>query len=384
MKIVITRFESTLIPDGVNTFIFELSAALVRKGHEVCVVSGWGLPPYRNQEEVRRLFDIDVVPEIHYLKRGQFGSRVEGVLYWLIYGNRFLREVEPDVVIMNGVVPCWSRGVRIVVSHGLRTSGSFTIVHRAYDFVMYRVVGSLVAVSQTLKQEIERELGITDITVIPVGLDTRRYSPLPKNQREQAILHVGTRSVKNLATTLRAFRILSKEIQEVKLYVTGSDAAQYRDLVENEVRDKVFFLGVIPKWRLRALYSRVLAISAPSFYEAFPYTILEAFASGTPVVGSNAIPEELLIDGYNGYRIQPPENYRALAERLLDLLLEDSKWRFMSSNARATALNYDIQKIAEAYLALVHRLQSYDERQHQKLRGQALFTGFFRRSGSNG
>ena len=329
---------------------------MLEKGHEVRVVSGYELSPHRDREEVRRLFDVDPVPEIYYLKVGRFGSDVEEVLYWLVRGCRLLRRLEPDAVIMNGVVPCWSPRARVVVCHGLRTLGSYPVAQRVYNFVMYRAVGPLVAVSRALKREIERELGITDVTVIPVGLDTRRYRPLPRERRELAVLHVGTRPVKNLKTTLRAFEALSKEVPGVRLYVTGGDASRYRDLVRDEVRDRVSFLGVVPERELRALYSRVLAVSAPSFYEAFPYAALEAFASGTPIVGSEAIPEEVLIDGYNGYRIRSPEDHRALAERLAELILEDSRWRYMSSNARATALAYDIRRVAEAYLALIRGL----------------------------
>jgi len=325
---------------------------MVKKGHEVHIVSGCG---YRAHEEIFRLFDVDVVPEIHYVKRGRFRSRVEEVMYWFIHGNRLLRNLKPDIVIMNGVVPCWPSRVRIIVCHGLKTGGSYLITQKMYNNIMYRVMGSLVAVSLPLKQEIASELGITDATAVPIGLDAAKYSSLPLEQRERAILHVGTRPVKNLPTTLKAFETISKKIPEAKLYITGGDIAQYQDLVKNEIKGRVRFLGIISKRKLRVLYSKVVAVSAPSFYESFSYATLEAFASGTPVAGSEAIPNDLLLDGYNGYWIKSPEDYETLANKLLDLLLNDSKWRSMSSNAKATASNYDIPKIAEAYLSLARR-----------------------------
>jgi glycosyltransferase involved in cell wall biosynthesis len=163
---------------------------------------------------------------------------------------------------------------------------------------------------------------------------------------------VGTRPVKNLSTTIKAFEIVSEKIPEAKLYVTGSDAERLEQ-VTNETKDRVFFLGILSKKELRSLYSKIMVVSAPSFYEAFPYGTLEAFASGTPVVGSRAIPPELLVDGQNGYRMTSPENHIELADRIMELLLNKSRWECMSYNAKGEALKYDIQNIVEAYLHLV-------------------------------
>lgn len=353
IKAVITRAWSALFPDGVNTFIFELGAAMIRKNVEVHVVSG--CEPYAHKSDISYLFDIDEVPEVHSLKKGKFRSRIDEVMWWLARGTSILRKLEPDVTIVNGAVPCRPPGVRIIVCHGLKTSGSYSVAQKLYDCLMYRAMGSLVAVSQHLKREITSELGITGVTVIPIGLDTRRYSSTLLDRRELSILHVGTRSVKNLSTTLKAFEIISKKIPEAKLYIVGSDIVQHQNLIKNELKDKVRFLGVIARRDLRDLYSKVRVVSVPSLYETFSYATLEAFASGTPVVGSEAIPKELLIDHYNGYRIASPKNYRECADKLQDLLLDDSIWRSLSLNARATASYYDIQKIAEEYLNIARK-----------------------------
>ena len=351
IRVVITRAWSALFPDGVNTFVFELGAAMIRKDIEVHIVSGCG--SYAHDSEISHLFDVDEIPEIHYVKKGKFRSSVEEVMYWLANGTSVLRSLEPDITIMNGVVPCWPPGVRIIVCHGLKTRGSYRMSHKLYDYFMYRAMGSLVAVSQRLRKEIESELRLTNINVIPIGLDTQRYFSLPLDSREPAILHVGTSAVKNLSTTIKAFTIISKKIPEVKLYIAGRKESQYQNLIKDEIKDRVFFLGTIPRQELRLLYPKVVVVSAPSFYESFHYVSLEAFASGTPVVGSEAIPKVLLVDHYNGYRITSPENYLELADKLLEPFLDDSKWRFLSLNAKATASNYDIAKIAEEYLHMI-------------------------------
>jgi hypothetical protein len=124
-----------------------------------------------DNSEASYLFDVSEVPEIHYLKKGSFKNSVEEVMCWFLYGTCVLRDLKPDITIMNGVVPCWSPGIRIVVSHGLRTGGHYPLTQKLYDFLMYRMKGPVVAVSQPLKKEILRELGFGTVKVIPIGLD---------------------------------------------------------------------------------------------------------------------------------------------------------------------------------------------------------------------
>jgi glycosyltransferase involved in cell wall biosynthesis len=49
----------------------------------------------------------------------------------------------------------------------------------------------------------------------------------------------------------------------------------------------------------------------PSKYEGFPFTTIEAMACGTPVVVSNAVPEEVIINNFNGIKANSfnPEDY---------------------------------------------------------------------------
>jgi glycosyltransferase involved in cell wall biosynthesis len=355
MRIVITRASSAFFLDGVNTFIFELSAALVKKGHEVHIISG--CCNYVHQK-VSNLFDLDVVPAIHFLKRGHFKNNMEEIINWTIHSRRLINKLEPDAIIMNGVVPCITSHIRISVCHGLKAKGYLPPAQKLYDYIMYRTADSIVAVSEPLKKEIASELGIKNAIVIPIGLNVKNIPQCSYEQRKKAILHVGTNNVKNLPTTLKAFKILLSKMPEVELYIVGKSIDQYRKFITSDMKNKVHFFGFLTRPNLMSLCSNVAVVSAPSLYEAFSYTVLEAFSSATPVVGSSAIPEDLLVDGYNGYRTASPDDYQTLALRLFELLSNDSKWRYMSSNARATALNYDILTVAQAYINLIHELHA--------------------------
>jgi glycosyltransferase involved in cell wall biosynthesis len=61
------------------------------------------------------------------------------------------------------------------------------------------------------------------------------------------------------------------------------------------------------------------ALILPSSYEGFSYITIEAMACGTPVVVSNSIPEEVVINNFNGIRMNSfnPKPYANVLEKSL-------------------------------------------------------------------
>jgi len=60
--------------------------------------------------------------------------------------------------------------------------------------------------------------------------------------------------------------------------------------------------GIYEKAKAELLAS-VKALILPSSGETFSYTVLEAMASGTPPVASSAVPSDVVIDGFDGVRV---------------------------------------------------------------------------------
>lgn len=79
--------------------------------------------------------------------------------------------------------------------------------------------------------------------------------------------------------------------------------------------------------------------------------MLEAQASGTPVVVGPGVPDEALVSGRTGFKVVSfdPRDY---AEKLRILLDNESLWKNMSSEARRYAENFDHVKIAKRYVKL--------------------------------
>jgi glycosyltransferase involved in cell wall biosynthesis len=95
-------------------------------------------------------------------------------------------------------------------------------------------------------------------------------------------------------------------------------------------------LGALPADQVMAEMAGALALVLPSiWYENFPRTLVEAFASGLPVIASNlGAMAELVDDGRTGLLFEPG-SAEALAERLRWALAHPQRLRQMGENARA-------------------------------------------------
>jgi glycosyltransferase involved in cell wall biosynthesis len=216
----------------------------------------------------------------------------------------------------------------------------------------YRRCARIVVTCSELRVSIAKELIVRpdSITVIPTCIDPRAFAGVPAERREPAILHIGTASYKNPLATIDAFaRMQSK----AKLYMTGKPTPAMTALVAQlpaGVAQRIVFPGYIDAAELRRLLGTVRAVSVPSDYNvpvASP-TVLESLASGTPVVGSPSISQDVLVGDVNGFRIDPRDP--STAARCYDRLLSDDVfWNSMSTGAVQRARLFDSRAVAAAY-----------------------------------
>jgi D-inositol-3-phosphate glycosyltransferase len=218
------------------------------------------------------------------------------------------------------------------------------------------------------------------VTVIPPGVDTSHFYPIPVDEARQfiglaadarMILFVGRiEPLKGVSTLIQAVACLRlKNLKEpVHLAVIGGDPEAAPAEISEEmvhlqklcddltVGKMVVFLGKRGQDTLPYYYSAAEVVVMPSHYESFGIVALEAMACGTPVIASQVGGLAFLVqDGVTGYTI-PAEDHDALCDRLTGILGDESLRQQMGRNAAKYARNYDWEKIAKQIVGVYEEL----------------------------
>jgi alpha-1,3-rhamnosyl/mannosyltransferase len=188
---------------------------------------------------------------------------------------------------------------------------------------------AIITISEFSKKEIIDLLNLNAerVYVTALGVD-RNFNPGDsqlKGLPSRYILFLGNLEPrKNLRTLLAAFRSLPREVQNIyHLVIAGAEAwhtrefkGEFHNLDEN---GKVILTGYFPQKFLPDLYRGASLFVYPSFYEGFGLPVLEAMASGVPVIASNttSLPE---VVGDAGVVVNPHDvdELRGAMVRILD------------------------------------------------------------------
>jgi glycosyltransferase involved in cell wall biosynthesis len=188
-----------------------------------------------------------------------------------------------------------------------------------------------VAISALVKASFQHHYGFPDLPVIPNGIPVEEYTPdaarraqwrLREGFPAEAILVVavaGFRPEKNLSLLIEAFSGLL-EVYPVHLLLVGSgeEEQSLRQLVAQRGQThRIHFLGV--RADIADILNAADIFALSSRWEGTPMAILEAMASGLPVVSTavGGVPE-LVDDGRTGL-LTPPEDANALRAALQTL-----------------------------------------------------------------
>lgn len=223
----------------------------------------------------------------------------------------------------------------------------------------------ITVVSKDLKTELEKRYNVKDVEIIPMGCDIKKFSP--DNRREdcfdknkKTILFVGRLAEKKGAKYL----IKAMKNIDANLVIVG-DGPEKDNLVKyaQVVKEKVTFVGPKNKTELATMYASCDLFCVPSIIakdgdkDGLPVALVEAMASGAPVVGSNIGGiGEIIEDGKNGYLVRP-KDVEELSEKINKLLSDEDTRKMMSKNARETALKYDFEEIGKQYRDLFESIQ---------------------------
>jgi len=232
------------------------------------------------------------------------------------------------------------RGRRVIlhVHSGWVERWITSAARRLYARAMLAGANRIVTMSNQSAAAIVAAIGRRRVTVLDNWVDLDAFSPATGSDRIPRIVFAGLLTPrKGLGDLLRACATLADEGVDHELLIAGGTPDEGADAEEDVRRipcPTARYLGALPHEQMAALYREADIFCLPSWWEAMPLSILEAMASGLPVVATEVgdIPR-LVDDGVTGVLV-PPQNPDALAAALRELARDTERRRQMGKAGR--------------------------------------------------
>ena len=217
---------------------------------------------------------------------------------------------------------------------------------------VWRNAAAVIANSGGLKELALKTDRAAKIGVIYNGVNIKDFAQRDNRENENIVILTVARLIKRkgIDDLIRAVPAIVKGHQNIKVKIIGEGnmGAELKALAEKlKVSEYIEFLGYVPHNEISNYYSTSDVFVLPSRNEGMSNTVLEAMASGLPVITTDTGGTRELIDG-NGI-IVPSEDSDVISEAVLRLI-NDHKLRVSRGmKSRKIAENMSWKKVADAY-----------------------------------
>ncbi|MCX7956694.1 MAG: glycosyltransferase family 4 protein [Endomicrobia bacterium] len=374
---------------GISKVVAEVSERLAKLGHEVHVyTSKWIVTEnYNIKFHKVPIFDIGLLDKLGLKKLNKL---VKGISF-LIF-SRFINCSGYDIVHIHGdsllkadVVTahsCHKEWLRIS-KQVAKTPGEWAM--KNLNPHHWRILFTektnykegnykrIVALTSQIKKEIVEHYDVPEenIVIIPNGINLEEFSP--KNREiyfeeirqkfnisfnDIVLLFVGYEfKRKGLRYVIEALGLLNRE--KVKLLIVGDDnIIPYFKLAKRlGVFEKIIFVG--RQKEINKFYAASDIFVFPTMYEAFPLVVIEAMASGLPVITTKAAGvNEFIKNAEEGFLLDNYYDSELLAYYISILVNDESLRKRVGEKARKTAESFSWDIIAEKYSQIYQQIIS--------------------------
>lgn len=337
---------------GVQEHILNLRNQLVNFGHDVKIIA-----PYSKRTLVKN--------GIIFVGRGRT------VRFWrtaapIAIGfhhrlKRILKEENFDILhIHDPGVPTlpifalfFSPTVNVVTFHLVRIPRFYYHLWDPYIWYCAKKVHGRIAVSKTT-QDFYHLYFPGKSVIIPSGVDSKRFNPkiapiTKYKDGKMNILFVGRLEPrKEIGDLIKAFLLLRLKYSHLRLIIVGDGPLKKKLLRLSKGDQSIVFVSDVSASQLPRFYTTADIFCSPAGEgESFGIVLLEAMASGVPVVAtSNDGYRQVIKNGQNGI-LTPVGDVEKLSRALAELIESSSKRKRLSKNGLSFVRNYSWEKIAK-------------------------------------
>ncbi len=233
------------------------------------------------------------------------------------------------------------------------------------QFKMHR---NIITRSQAAKEDLFRFYSKQEeefVKIIPDGINLEKFNPNNKDSQirkkygNNILLYVGPfYNRKKIPILLKAMPLIIKKIPDIHLILIGKGEVWNgcKNLAKLlGIQQHTSFLGFVQEELLRKYYASSKLFILPSEIEGFGQVILEAMASGIPVICANKPPMSKVIE--NGGKTFILNNPQDLSKKLIELLFDDKERLTLSQNALMVAKKYQWKQIANKYINFIKEIK---------------------------
>lgn len=340
---------------GGEHMVSRLAAHLDLSKVEAEVICIFGEP--QNNELEKKILEHGV--PIKYIGKGKgFSSAAIKRL------NHELSEFQPDVVHthLSACVYCaeWVLTHNVKMLHTVHNMPAFELImpKKVVMAAMYRCGKAIpVAISheiQALTQSYYHLKTTPELVYNPV--DVSRYSKLEKKKRKNfTFVNVGRlHEAKNQILLVKAFEKILEDQSDTDLFILGDGPLKEEletYLKEHKLTQHIFMEGNVEN--VEQYLAEADAFVLSSNYEGLPLVILEAMASGLPIVSTDVGGVKDVVTD-NGLLVEP-HSIEKLASAMMQIKANDEMRKDFSERSKRNVMQFDSSIIAQEYIALYEK-----------------------------
>jgi glycosyltransferase involved in cell wall biosynthesis len=375
MHILIVNSEYPPIGGGAGNASAHIAAQFEKLGHMVTVVtSRFGKFPHKERTGNITIYRV---PSIR--RRQDRSNPLEQIVFVLsasLWTLSLIPHFRPNATLAFFGVPsgaiAWLIKIVYRIPYVISLRGGDVPGFRPYDFhfyhkliapflrIIWRNASGIIANSNGLRHLAVKFDPRFEIPVIPNGVDLELYKTVEHDWSSPQLLSVG-RIVhqKGLDLAMHALGGLKDLNWEWRIAGDGPQMQALQSLAQElGINDHVFFLGWQTREQIIHSYKQSNVFLFPSRHEGMPNALLEAMASGLPVIATCiAGNEELVVEDETGYLV-PPEDIESLQGALKKLLNDPALRQQMGIASRRRAEeNYSWESTAQQYALYLEKVK---------------------------
>ena len=358
--------------DGQGRVNYEIVKASANQGHKITLIASEVAPEIRDYPGLEFIYiPVKFLPT--ELLRNFFFAQISTI--WLYHNrkkfdviqvNGAITNAKADVNAVHFVHSSWLKSPAHIFRTRCNLYSAYQWVYTAVNSILeqqsFQKARLIVAVSEKVKQELVKlSIPVKKIRTITNGVDLQEFTP-GKTTRTQLGLPVNVTlalfagdirtSRKNLDTILYALL----QVPNIHLAVVGDvETSPFPGLATSlGLEKRVHFLGY--RQDMAAIMRSADIFVFPSRYEACTLVLLEAMASGLPVITADTTGGAELVTPESGIVLQDCNNVQSLSLAISFLVNHPSQMKSMGKIARIVAEEHSWKNMSQAYLNLFEEL----------------------------